>query len=56
MGQISSKNTKTFFELQLNQNEIDKIKYFSIIFGKLTIANFDSNNISLIENDAFLNC
>jgi Leucine-rich repeat (LRR) protein len=56
MGQINSENTETFLEFHLNQNEIDKIKYFSFIFGKLTLANFDSNNISLIENDAFLNC
>jgi Leucine-rich repeat (LRR) protein len=56
IGQISSENRETFLELHLNQNEIDKIKYFSFIFGKLTLANFDSNNISLIENDAFLNC
>ena len=56
MDQISSENTETFLEFHLNQNEIGKIKYFSVIVGKLTLANFDSNNISLIENDAFLNC
>jgi hypothetical protein len=47
---------ETFLELHLNQNEINEIKYFSFIFGKLILANFDSNNISLIETDAFLNC
>jgi len=56
MGQISSGNSETFLEFHLNQNEIDKIKYFTFIFGKLTLANFDSNKISSIENDAFLNC
>ena len=56
MSQISSQNVETFLEFHLNHNQIDEIKYFSFIFGKLILANFQSNNISLIENDAFLNC
>jgi len=56
MSQINSENVETFLELDLSQNQINEIKYFSFIFGKLKLANFDSNNISFIQNDAFLNC
>jgi insulin-like growth factor-binding protein complex acid labile subunit len=56
MSQIKSENVETFLEFHLNQNQINEIKYFSFIFGKLLLANFDSNQISSIETDAFLNC
>jgi Leucine-rich repeat (LRR) protein len=56
MSQIKSENVETFLEFHFNQNQIDEIKYFSFIFGKLLLANFDSNQISSIETDAFLNC
>jgi Leucine-rich repeat (LRR) protein len=56
MSQIKSENVETFLEIHLNQNQINEIKYFSFIFGKLLLANFDSNQISSIETDAFLNC
>jgi Leucine-rich repeat (LRR) protein len=56
MSQIKSENVETFLEFHFNQNQINEIKYFSFIFGKLLLANFDSNQISLIETDAFLNC
>jgi Leucine-rich repeat (LRR) protein len=56
MSQINSQKVETFLEIHLNHNLINEIKYFSFIFGKLLLANFDSNNISLIETDAFLNC
>jgi Leucine-rich repeat (LRR) protein len=56
MSQIESENAETFLEFLLNQNQINEIKYFSFIFGRLKLANFDSNNINLIEKDAFLNC
>jgi Leucine-rich repeat (LRR) protein len=56
MSQIKSENVETFLEFYLNQNQINEIKYFSFIFGKLLLANFDSNQISSIETDAFLNC
>jgi Leucine-rich repeat (LRR) protein len=46
----------TFKEIHLGQNHINKIKYFSYIFGQLNSTTFESNNISYIENDAFLNC
>jgi Leucine-rich repeat (LRR) protein len=56
MSQIKSENVETFLEFHLNQNQINEIKYFSFIFGRLLLANFDSNQISSIETDAFLNC
>jgi insulin-like growth factor-binding protein complex acid labile subunit len=56
MSQIKSENVETFLEFHLNQNQISEIKYFPFIFGKLLLANFDSNQISSIETDAFLNC
>jgi Leucine-rich repeat (LRR) protein len=56
MSQIKSENVETFLEFHFNQNQINEIKYFSFIFGKLLLANFDSNQISSIEIDAFLNC
>jgi Leucine-rich repeat (LRR) protein len=56
MSQIKSENVETFLEFHLNQNQINEIKYFSFIFGKLILANFDSNQINSIETDAFLNC
>jgi Leucine-rich repeat (LRR) protein len=56
MSQIKSENVETILEFHLNQNQINEIKYFSFIFGKLLLANFDSNQISSIETDAFLNC
>jgi Leucine-rich repeat (LRR) protein len=56
MSQIKSENVETFLEFHLNQNQINEIKYFSFIFGKFLLANFDSNQISSIETDAFLNC
>jgi Leucine-rich repeat (LRR) protein len=56
MSQIKSDNVEKFLEFHLNQNQINEIKYFSFIFGKLLLANFDSNQISSIETDAFLNC
>jgi Leucine-rich repeat (LRR) protein len=56
MSQIKSENVETFLEFHFNQNQINEIKYFSFIFGKLLLANFDSNQISSIETDAFLNC
>jgi Leucine-rich repeat (LRR) protein len=49
-------NSETFLELHLQQNHLSQIKYFSFIFGSLELANFDTNYISLIEVDAFLNC
>jgi hypothetical protein len=56
MSQIKSKNVEKFLEFHFNQNQIIEIKYFSFIFGRLLLANFDSNQISSIETDAFLNC
>jgi Leucine-rich repeat (LRR) protein len=56
MSQIKSENVEKFLEFHLNQNQINEIKYFSFIFGKLVLANFDSNQINSIETDAFLNC
>jgi Leucine-rich repeat (LRR) protein len=56
MSQIKSEYVETFLEYHLNQNQISEINYFSFIFGKLLLANFDSNQISSIETDAFLNC
>jgi Leucine-rich repeat (LRR) protein len=56
MSQIKSENVETFLEFHFNQNQINEIKYFSFIFGKLLLANFDLNQISSIETDAFLNC
>ncbi len=56
MNEINSSIVDTFKEIHLNHNQINAIKYFSYLFGKLKWASFDSNNISLIENDAFLNC
>ncbi len=55
MTEINSDNSETFLEFHLNQNQINEIKYFPFIFGRLILADFDSNNISSIENDAFLN-
>jgi insulin-like growth factor-binding protein complex acid labile subunit len=54
--EIDSQNVETFIEIDLNQNQLNQIKYFSFIFGKLKFANFDLNNISSIESNAFLNC
>jgi insulin-like growth factor-binding protein complex acid labile subunit len=56
LSRVNIQNNETFLELDLSQNEIKEIRYFSFIFGKLILANFDTNNISLIERDAFLNC
>ena len=56
VNEVNSQNVEIFQEIHLNQNQIKIIKYFSFIFGKLKLANFDKNNISLIEIDAFLNC
>jgi Leucine-rich repeat (LRR) protein len=56
MSQIDSQSVETFIEIDLNKNQLNQIKYFSFIFGKLKMANFDTNNISSIEIDAFLNC
>jgi insulin-like growth factor-binding protein complex acid labile subunit len=56
MSQIKTENVETFLEFHFNQNQINEIKYFSFIFGKLLLANFTSNQISSIETDAFLNC
>jgi Leucine-rich repeat (LRR) protein len=54
--QSDSNNFDTFLEIHLNDNQLDKIEYFTFIFGKLNLANFESNNISFIDSDAFLNC
>jgi Leucine-rich repeat (LRR) protein len=56
MSKINCDVVETFLEFHLNQNQINEIKYFSFIFGNLLLANFDSNRISSIETDAFLNC
>jgi Leucine-rich repeat (LRR) protein len=56
MSEIYSKNAETFLELHLEHNQINEIRYFSFMFGKLKWANFESNNIDSIEPDAFLNC
>jgi len=56
MSEIDSKNVETFTEIDLSKNQLNQIKYFSFIFGRLQKANFDMNNISSIETDAFLNC
>jgi Leucine-rich repeat (LRR) protein len=56
MRQINSNNADSFLEFYLNHNQINEIKYFSFTFGKLLLVNFDSNQISSIEKDAFLNC
>jgi Leucine-rich repeat (LRR) protein len=56
MSEIDSKNVETFTEIDLNKNQLNQIKYFSFVYGKLQKANFDMNNISSIETDAFLNC
>ena len=56
MSQINNDYLETFFEIDLSRNQIKQIKYFSFMFGKLKIASFDSNNISFIQEDAFLNC
>jgi len=56
MSQVSIDVKPKFTEIYLNNNHVERIKYFSYNFGELKVANFDSNNISFIENDAFLNC
>jgi Leucine-rich repeat (LRR) protein len=56
MSQVSVDVKSKFTEIYLNNNHVERVKYFSYNFGELRVANFDSNNISFIENDAFLNC
>jgi Leucine-rich repeat (LRR) protein len=56
MTQLNISIGETFLEIHLNDNQLEKIEYFSFIFGKLNLANFESNNISFIDSDAFLNC
>jgi Leucine-rich repeat (LRR) protein len=56
MSEINSQNIETFLDIDLSKNQLNHIKYFSFIFGILKMANFDTNNISSIETDAFLNC
>jgi Leucine-rich repeat (LRR) protein len=56
MSEINSQSIETFIEIDLNRNQLNQIKYFSFIFGKFKMANFNTNNISSIETDAFLNC
>jgi hypothetical protein len=56
MNEINSSSVETFLEIDLNRNQLNQIKYFSFIYGRLKVANFDINNISSIETDAFLNC
>jgi Leucine-rich repeat (LRR) protein len=54
--QVNVSESDTFLEIHLNNNQINKIEYFSVIVGNLKLLNFESNSISLIEPDAFLNC
>jgi Leucine-rich repeat (LRR) protein len=56
MTQFNISIGETFLEIHLNDNQLDKIEYFTFIFGKLNLANFESNNISFIDSGAFLNC
>ena len=47
---------ESLLEIHLNDNQINQIEYFSFMFDELKLANFDSNKISFISIDAFLNC
>jgi Leucine-rich repeat (LRR) protein len=49
-------NGEMILEIHLDHNQIETIEYFSFIFGKLNLVNFDSNRIRRIDVDAFLNC
>ena len=54
--QINNINAESFQNIYLNQNQLTQLLPFTFIFGKLKLANFDTNKISFIETDAFLNC
>ena len=54
--QVNVSASDTFLEIHLNNNHINKIEYLSFIVGNLKLLNFESNNVSFIELDAFLNC
>jgi hypothetical protein len=38
--QSDGNNADTILEITLNNNQIEKIKYFTFMFGKLILANF----------------
>jgi Leucine-rich repeat (LRR) protein len=42
-------------ELSLNYNKINSISFFSVWLSYLEFLSFDSNEISIIKNDAFIN-
>jgi Leucine-rich repeat (LRR) protein len=56
LSQLNAIGNDTFLEINLDRNQLRTVKYFSYTFGKLKMASFDSNNITRIDTDAFLNC